>query len=70
MNETLEKAKQIVIVSGEGENGTVEEYEGTKTERAICARLIKEESNGDRWAFARVDGIRYDRDGYSLIPRY
>jgi len=70
MDETIKNAEEIKIVSGEGEQGTVEDYEGTRTERAICMKLAKEECGGDRWAFVRIDGIRYDRKGYELEPRY
>ena len=45
--------KPIQIVSGEGEQGTVEAYTGTVTVRAIKARLTRERCGGDRWA--RVD---------------
>ncbi len=45
--------KPLEIVSGEGENGMVEEYTGAKTVRAIKARLTRERCGGDRWA--RVD---------------
>lgn len=44
----------IRIVSGEGENGTIEQYEGKRTERAIKMRLTKERCGGDRWARAEV----------------
>ena len=44
--------KPLKIVSGEGENGTAEEYTGAKTVRAIKSRLTRERC-GDRWA--RVD---------------
>ena len=65
----LENAKEIEIVSGEGEQGTVEEYDGARTERAICKKLKEEECDGDRWAYALIDGARYDRDGNTLTPR-
>ena len=42
------------IVSGEGENGTVEKYTGKLTARAIKTKLTQEESGGDRWAFLQV----------------
>jgi hypothetical protein len=70
IDEIIKNAEEIEIVSGEGENGTVEDYEGKRTIRAICMRLAKEESGGDRWAFVSIDGRRYDRDGYKLIERY
>ena len=67
MEEYIKNAEEIEIVSGEGEIGTVEEYNGKRTERAICMRLAKEEAGGDRWAFVRIDGRRYCRNGYTLI---
>lgn len=70
IDEIIKNAEGIEIVSGEGTEGTIEDYEGKRTERAICMRLAKEESGGDRWAFARIDGIRYDRNGYKLTARY
>ena len=53
--------KPLEIVSGEGENGTAEEYTGAKTVRAIKARLTRERCGGDRWA--RVDTA----DGMALF---
>jgi hypothetical protein len=70
MDEIIKNAEEIEIVSGEGEQGIFEDYEGKRTERAICMALAKEECHGDRWAFVRIDGRRYDRDGYKLIERY
>ena len=70
MDETIKNAEAIEIVSGEGTEGTCEDYEGTRTERAICMALAKEECGGDRWAFVRIDGVRYDRKGNELEPRY
>lgn len=43
----------LLIVSGEGEEGTSENYEGAQTVKAIKTRLTKERCGGDRWA--RVD---------------
>jgi hypothetical protein len=49
----------IEIINGEGTGeGTVEEYTGVQTARAIRARLTRERCGGDRWAFARIDGQR------------
>lgn len=45
--------KPLQIVSGEGENGTAENYTGAKTVRAIKARLTRERCGCARWA--RVD---------------
>ena len=70
LEEYIKNAEEIKIISGEGTEGTVEDYEGKRTERAICMRLAKEESGGDRWAFAKIDGRRYYRNGYKLIGGY
>jgi hypothetical protein len=70
MDEIIKNAEEIEIVSGEGEQGTCEDYEGILTEKAICQLLKKEECSGDRWAFARIDGVRYDRMGSKLEPNF
>jgi len=70
MDEIIKNAEEIEIVSGEGEQGTIKDYEGKRTERAICMALAKEECHGDRWAFARIDGVRYDRMGSKLEPNF
>ena len=70
MDEIIKNAEEIEIVSGEGEQGIFEDYEGKRTERAICMALAKEECHGDRWAFVRINGVRYDRKGNTLEPRY
>lgn len=45
-------AKEIIILSGEGERGTPEVYTGKRTTRALKSRLTKERCQGDRWAKA------------------
>lgn len=52
--ENLIATNKIVIVSGEGEVGTVENYSGKRTIRAIKVRLTKERCDGQRWATAKV----------------
>ena len=44
--------KKIMILSGEGELGTIETYIGKKEARAIKMILKKERCGGDRWANA------------------
>jgi hypothetical protein len=50
----LIETNEIRIVSGEGEVGTTETYNGKRTIRAIKMRLAKERCGGDRWARAMV----------------
>jgi len=56
----INTGKSLQIVSGEGEQGTVEDYDGDMTVAAIKARLRQERCGGDRWA--RVD----TNDGMAL----
>ena len=44
----------IYIIAGEGEVGSIEEYTGKRTVRAIKLRLARERRGGDRWARASV----------------
>lgn len=50
----LIETNEIRIVSGEGEVGTSEIYNGKRTIRAIKMRLTKERCGGDRLANAKV----------------
>lgn len=51
----------IEIVSGEGEGeGVIEAYDGKRTAKALLSRLAGERLNGERWAFAKFDGVRAD----------
>lgn len=52
---------EIVILSGEGENGTFERFTGKHTARAIKSKLARESCGGDRWARAYM---QYDGDTY------
>jgi hypothetical protein len=60
IEEIVKNAEEIEIISGEGERGTSETYEGKKTVRAIKMRLTKERCGGDRWARVEIDGYEYD----------
>ena len=53
---------KIEIVSGEGEQGTVVQYTGKQSSRAIKSRITRERCNGDRWAFCKIDGRVTDYD--------
>lgn len=50
----LIETNEIRVVSGEGEVGTCEIYNGKRTIRAIKMRLTKERCGGDRRANAKV----------------
>jgi hypothetical protein len=50
----LNNNNQIRIISGEGETGTVERYDGKRTIKAIKLLLAKERQYGDRWAKAVI----------------
>ena len=54
----IDSAEEIEILSGEGEEGTREDYDGARTASAIKARLTKERCGGDRWAILILDGER------------
>ena len=54
----LDGSDEIEILSGEGEEGTREGYEGARTVRAVRARLTSERCGGDRWAILILDGER------------
>ena len=45
----------MLIFSGEGDNGTWERYEGKRTPAAIRNRLSRERAGGDRWADAWIE---------------
>lgn len=51
-------AEYLEIISGEGEEGTREDYDGERTLSAIRNRLREERCGGDRWAILVVDGMR------------
>src|SRR5690554_4328130 len=69
VKEIIKTAETIEIVSGEGEQGTVEKYDGVRSLGALIDRL-KEECGGDRWAYSKIDGVRYDVRDDILVPRY
>jgi hypothetical protein len=69
----LDLSARIIIHSGEGEDGSLEEYTGKRTERAIKLRLTRERCHGDRWARAWIaagpeyaPNTYYDFDGDGL----
>ena len=43
--------EDLYVVSGEGEQGTREDYEGPRTVAAIRKALREERCGGDRWAY-------------------
>jgi hypothetical protein len=56
----LIKTNPLRIVSGEGEVGSVEDYAGARTLRALKLRLARERAGGDRWARAEVYSHQVD----------
>ena len=60
MSNESNAAPVVEIVSGEGEQGTVETYTGKMTWRAINARLRRERCGGDRWAYVMIDGRSFN----------
>ncbi len=52
--EALISSGPIRIISGEGEIGSIETYNGKRSIRAIKIRLTRERCGGDRWAKAQV----------------
>lgn len=50
----LIETNEVQIVSGQGDMGQVEIYNGKKTMRAIKMRLTKESFGGSCWAKAKV----------------
>jgi len=43
--------EDLYIVSGEGEQGAREDYDGPRTAAAIRTALKQERCSGDRWAY-------------------
>ena len=43
--------RDLYIVSGEGEQGTREDYDGPRTAAAVRKALREESCGGDRWAY-------------------
>jgi len=48
----------MLIFAGEGERGTWERYYGSRTRRALRARLTRERCHGDRWAQLWIEETR------------
>ena len=58
---TVQNAKEILIIAGEGEFGGVDIYTGKRSERALKGRLTKERCHGDKWAFALLYAHQTER---------
>ena len=58
---------RVLIMSGEGEVGRTVEYHGTRTTRAIRARVARERCGGDRWCYVYV---RMHDDVYAMLDVY
>lgn len=66
----IKNAAQILILSGEGEVGTFEEFTGKRSTRAIKAKITKESCHGDR--FVRVfasAGSNYAKDTFAELDK-
>lgn len=59
---------RILILSGEGNNGTFKEYAGKRTEQALKSRLTKERAGGDRWAKAYI--YSHTNDGGDVYTEF
>ena len=57
------KTYDLAIVSGEGEQGVVEPYKGTRTVRALKARITRKLCGGSRWARVEYRTGRADAFG-------
>ena len=55
IQQAIEKARVIEIISGEGEMGNVHIFYGKRTERALKIRITKERCGG-RFCYAKIDG--------------
>ena len=64
LQDWINSAKNITLVSGEGMLGTCEPYSGSRSIRAMKMALTKERQGGDRWAHFSVDGRRLDFKKY------
>mgnify|MGYP003622724305 CR=1 FL=1 len=60
IEQIIKSEKNLYIVSGEGEQGTQENYDGRRTIAAIRKRLNEERCNGDRWAYITDGQFRAD----------
>jgi hypothetical protein len=56
LSKAIREAEIIQIASGEGCEGTMEDYEGIRSIPAIRYALKQERCNGDRWATVYIDG--------------
>ena len=51
IEQILQGDEDLYIVSGEGEQGTREDYNGPRTVAAVSKALREERCGGDRWAY-------------------
>ena len=51
IEQILQGDEDLYIVSGEGEQGTREDYDGPRTAAAVRKALREERCGGDRWAY-------------------
>lgn len=60
LQDFLNSAKSVLLVSGEGTEGVLEYYAGSRAIPSMKRALTKEREHGDRFAFFDVDGLRLD----------
>ncbi|MGD9938604.1 MAG: hypothetical protein AB7T74_02260 [Clostridia bacterium] len=65
----LEKG-DMLIFSGEGDQGAWERYFGSRTEKSIRSKLSRERCGGDRWASAWIELDGLEDAGYPGAPVY
>ena len=51
IKQIIQGDEDLYVVSGEGEQGAREDYDGPRTVADILKALKKERCNGDRWAY-------------------
>lgn len=60
LQDFLNSAKSVLLVSGEGTEGVIEYYSLSRFIPSMKKYLTKERQNGDRFAYFDVDGRRLD----------
>ena len=61
IEQIIKSEEDLEIVSGEGEQGTREDYDGPRTIAAIRKVLKDERCGGDRWAYVTDGQFRAEK---------